>query len=73
MRKVIALAILWSVCSYAHQEAEPDITLTLRLDEVQMKQLCQVILMHAYASNNASQMGEKRAKEIVEKIFKETK
>jgi hypothetical protein len=72
MRKVIALAILWSVCSHAHQvEAEPSIT--LRLDEVQMKQLCQVILMHAYTSNNASQMGEKRAKEIVEKIFKETK
>jgi hypothetical protein len=72
MRKVIALAILWSVCSHAHQvEAEPAIT--LRLDEVQMKQLCQVILMHAYASNNASQIGEKRAKEIVEKIFKETK
>jgi len=52
-------------------EAEPAIT--LRLDEVQMRQLCQVILMHAYASNNASQIGEKRAKEIVEKIFKETK
>ena len=70
---VIALATLWAVCGHAQEIDQPMRVevVNIRLDETQLRQLCQTILMHGFIMNNASQQGEKRSKEMVDKIFRE--
>jgi hypothetical protein len=70
---VIALATLWAVCGHAQEIDQPTRVevVSIRLDETQFRQLCRTILMHGYIMNNSSQYGERRSKEIIERILAE--
>lgn len=67
--KAILLSLIFASGALAQDDRiEPIIR--IRLDDEQMRQLCETIIIHAYiSSKSSSQYGEKQAKEIIQKVM----
>lgn len=68
--KAILLLFVLSACAYGQDRIEP--TITLKLEDRQLRQLCEVLIIQAYiASKSSSQFGERQAREIVNRVMGE--